>query len=187
MQQSTLKLIASASLAALVLTACGEQTVEEDAADAGAAGTTVEALPGTDTLASNPVDQGPILDVPENTIEYFETSVGDRVLFDTDGAVLDADDQAILTFQADWMLRYPDRTATIEGHADERGTREYNLALGARRAQAVFDYLVSLGVDPARLNVVSFGKERPVSICSDEICWSQNRRGTTVIDPAGLG
>ena len=187
MQQSTLKLIASASLAALVLTACGEQTVEEDAADAGAAGTTVEALPGTDTLASNPVDQGPILDVPENTIEYFETSVGDRVLFGTDSAVLDADDQAILTFQADWMLRYADRTATIEGHADERGTREYNLALGAHRAQAVFDYLVSLGVDPARLNVVSFGKERPVSICSDEICWSQNRRGTTVIDPAGLG
>lgn len=180
------------SIAALVALSACQSSVTEDSAQgaetaSGAAtattGTTESTLPATSGSGAS----GPVLAVEENTVRYFETNVGDRVLFDTDSAFLDANDQAILTFQADWLLRYPEREARIEGHADERGTREYNLALGARRAQAVHDYLVSLGVDSGRLEVVSFGKERPISVCSDEICWSQNRRGTTVVVPiAGL-
>ena len=174
-------------LSLLALAACAGTATEEDAA--GTATTTATTGVETSTLSGGTVDTGPagpVLTVPENTVEFFETSVGDRVLFDTDSNALDPDDIAILTFQADWLLRYPERTATIEGHADERGTREYNLALGARRAQAVFDYLVSRGVDPSRLTVASLGKERPISLCANEICWSQNRRGVTVID-AGAG
>jgi peptidoglycan-associated lipoprotein len=171
-------------LSVLALAACAQTATEDDASasaggeTAGATTTTTQPLPPADGGAA-----GPVLDLVENTIDYFETQVGDRVLFGTDSAFLDADDQAILTFQADWMLRFPERTAVIEGHADERGTREYNLALGARRAQAVFDYLVLLGVEPNRLQVVSYGKERPISLCADEICWSQNRRGATIINP----
>ncbi|MGB0499314.1 MAG: peptidoglycan-associated lipoprotein Pal [Rubricella sp.] len=123
---------------------------------------------------------------PEDSVEYFTAEIGDRVFFATDSSSLDVAAQTTLTFQADWLLRYPDRTVVIEGHADERGTREYNLALGARRAQAVYDYLVSLGVPASRLTTVTYGKERPVALCSNESCWSQNRRGVSVIS-AGSG
>jgi len=108
-------------------------------------------------------------------------NVGDRVFFDTDQSSLRADARATLQRQAAWMNQYPNIKVNLEGHADERGTREYNLALGARRANSAKDYLVSLGVQPARIQTISFGKERPVALCSDESCWAQNRRAVTVV------
>ncbi len=108
-------------------------------------------------------------------------NVGDRVFFDTDSSALRGDARATLQRQAAWLNQYPDVQVTVEGHADERGTREYNLALGARRANSAKDYLVSLGVAPSRIQTISYGKERPVALCSDESCWSQNRRSVTVV------
>ena len=108
-------------------------------------------------------------------------NVGDTVHFDYDKyAVLDAD-KATLQRQAAWLAKYPNIKVTIEGHADERGTREYNIALGARRANAVKEYLVSLGVSAARVDTVSYGKEKPICAESTESCWAQNRRGLTII------
>ncbi|GAB5448800.1 peptidoglycan-associated lipoprotein Pal [Gymnodinialimonas sp.] len=117
---------------------------------------------------------------------YFNEVVGDRVLFAVDQSTLSSEAQAVIAAQAQWLLANPEFTALIEGHADEQGTREYNLALGARRAAAVREYLVSQGVPDARLRTISYGKERPLQICSDEACYSQNRRAVTVIS-AGLG
>ena len=109
------------------------------------------------------------------------TNVGDRVFFDTDKTALMDEGKATLTRQAAWMKLYPNLTFSVEGHADERGTREYNLALGGRRATAAKDFLVSLGVDGSRLNTVSYGKERPVCLESSDDCWAQNRRAVTVV------
>ncbi|MBI1260991.1 MAG: peptidoglycan-associated lipoprotein Pal [Rhizobiales bacterium] len=119
--------------------------------------------------------------ITPGSAEDFVTNVGDRVFFDTDKSSLLPDGQATLARQAAFMNQYPSKTFTIEGHADERGTREYNLALGARRANAAADYLVSLGVDAARLKTISYGKERPVCLESNETCWAQNRRAVTVL------
>jgi peptidoglycan-associated lipoprotein len=113
--------------------------------------------------------------------EYFRVTIGDRVFFETDSSALDAAAQATLAGQAAWLAQNPGTSLTIEGHADERGTRAYNLALGARRAQAARDFLLAQGVPAARMNTVSFGKERPVALCSNESCWSQNRRAVSVI------
>lgn len=112
---------------------------------------------------------------------HFQQVVGDRVFFAVDTATLSAQAQSVLQAQANWLLANTDFTATIEGHADEQGTREYNIALGARRATAVREYLVQLGVRESRLKIVSFGKERPVEICSEESCYAQNRRSVTVL------
>ncbi|WP_439649803.1 peptidoglycan-associated lipoprotein Pal [Gymnodinialimonas ulvae] len=117
---------------------------------------------------------------------YFNQVVGDRVLFAVDQSTLSPEAQTILNGQADWLMSNPEFTALIEGHADEQGTREYNLALGARRAAAVQEYLISRGVPGTRLRTISYGKERPIEICSTEACYSQNRRSVTVIS-AGLG
>jgi peptidoglycan-associated lipoprotein len=114
----------------------------------------------------------------------FTTNVGDRVFFETDSSELTSTAQATLTKQATWLSRYANYSFTIEGHADERGTREYNFALGARRAQATHDYLVSKGISASRMRTVSFGKERPVATCDDISCWSQNRRAVTVLSGA---
>ncbi|WP_395015574.1 peptidoglycan-associated lipoprotein Pal [Dongia sp.] len=118
-----------------------------------------------------------------STDEYFRSKAGNNVLFDTDRYALSADGQRTLQRQAIWLQQFPRRTVTIEGHADERGTREYNLALGERRAQAILDYLVALGVDPKRLKTISYGKERPLCTAAEEACWSQNRRGVSTLDP----
>ena len=115
---------------------------------------------------------------------YFQATVGDRVFFEVDQSTLSASGRATLDGQAQWLLDNPDYAAVIEGHADERGTTEYNIALGARRASAVQEYLFAQGIALGRLQTVSFGKERPVEICSDEICYAQNRRGVTVLGPA---
>lgn len=112
----------------------------------------------------------------------FVVNVGDRVFFETDSSDLTPTAVGTLDRQAAWLARYPRYTILLEGHADERGTREYNFSLGARRAQAVRDYLTSRGVNGSRLRTVSYGKERPVAVCNDISCWSQNRRSVTVLD-----
>lgn len=116
---------------------------------------------------------------------YFQQSVGDRVFFVVDESTLNDGARQTLDAQASWLLQNTDYTAVIEGHADEQGTREYNVALGERRANAAREYLISRGVAGNRLRIVSYGKERPVEICSDEACYSKNRRAVTVLS-AGL-
>ena len=111
----------------------------------------------------------------------FVVNVGDRVFFESDRSELTAQSNATLEKQARWLQNYSQYAFTIEGHADERGTREYNIALGARRAQTVRDYLTSHGVNPQRMRTISYGKERPVAVCNDISCWSQNRRAVTVL------
>jgi len=112
----------------------------------------------------------------------FVVNVGDRVFFETDSTELTPQSRATLDKQAQWLTNYSQYSQfTIEGHADERGTREYNIALGARRAQAVRDYLVSRGIQAQRMRTISYGKERPVAVCNDISCWSQNRRAVTVL------
>ena len=112
---------------------------------------------------------------------YFNQTIGDRVFFAVDQSTLSDSARATLAQQATWLNTNADYAVIIEGHADEQGTREYNIALGARRANAVQEYLISQGVSAARLRTISYGKERPVEVCSDEACYSKNRRAVTVI------
>jgi peptidoglycan-associated lipoprotein len=114
-------------------------------------------------------------------------NVGDIVYFTTDSTDLSPEAQQTLTKQARWLNQYAQFTITIEGHADERGTREYNIALGAKRATAVRSFLASRGVNPSRIRTISYGKERPVAVCNDISCWSQNRRAQTVLNSRGAG
>jgi peptidoglycan-associated lipoprotein len=115
------------------------------------------------------------------SIAYFNQTVGDRVLFAVDQSTLSPEARTVLTGQANWLNQNPGYAAIIEGHADEQGTREYNLALGARRAAAVQQFLVSQGVAANRLRTISYGKERPIEVCSEEACYSRNRRAVTVL------
>ncbi|MCE1237584.1 MAG: peptidoglycan-associated lipoprotein Pal [Hyphomicrobiales bacterium] len=114
----------------------------------------------------------------------FVVNVGDRVFFTVDSSDLTPEARGTLDRQAAWLGRYPRYAVTIEGHADERGTREYNIALGARRATATRDYLMARGVPSTRLKTISYGKERPVAVCDQENCWNQNRRAVTVLGGA---
>lgn len=115
------------------------------------------------------------------SIAYFNQNIGDTVLFAVDQSTLTTEGRDILAGQAQWLMTNTGYSAIIEGHADEQGTREYNLALGARRAGAVQEFLISQGVGPARLKTVTYGKERPLAVCSDETCYAQNRRSVTVL------
>jgi peptidoglycan-associated lipoprotein len=150
--------LAAALCAALSVAAC---TNDKDLADASGFGAGA-ASPGS--------------------AQDFVVNVGDRVFFESDSTDLTSTATATLDKQAAWLQRYPRYTFLIEGHADERGTREYNFSLGARRAQAVNDYLASRGIAAGRIRTVSYGKERPVAVCNDISCWSQNRRAVTVLD-----
>jgi peptidoglycan-associated lipoprotein len=132
------------------------------------------------TPATGVGNLGPGGGAPGSQQEFLVT-VGDRVFFETDSSALTPTAQATLDKQAAWLNRYTNYRILIEGHADERGTREYNFALGARRANVVVNYLVSKGVNAQRITSKSFGKERPVAICNDISCWSQNRRAVTVV------
>jgi len=123
---------------------------------------------------------GPGQGAPGSQQEFLVT-VGDRVFFETDSSSLTPTAMATLDKQAAWLNRYTNYRILIEGHADERGTREYNIALGARRGSVVVNYLISKGVNGQRITTKSFGKERPVAICNDISCWSQNRRAVTVV------
>lgn len=146
---------AAAIAAALTIAACANRS--NDLASAG-----MSAAPGSQ--------------------QDFVVNVGDRVFFETDSSDLTPQARATLDKQAQWLSQYNRYTFTIEGHADERGTREYNIALGARRAQTVREYLVSRGIDAQRMRTISYGKERPVAVCNDISCWSQNRRAVTVLN-----
>jgi peptidoglycan-associated lipoprotein len=115
----------------------------------------------------------------------FTVNIGDRIFFDTDSSSIRADAQQTLARQAQWLNKYSQYRIVIEGHADERGTREYNLALGARRAAATRDFLTAKGVAANRMKTISYGKERPVAVCDDISCWSQNRRAVTTLSGAG--
>ncbi|MFT6224618.1 MAG: peptidoglycan-associated lipoprotein [Paracoccaceae bacterium] len=141
--------------------------------DGGGIGGTAQA--GFDGAAADPASPA-----------YFQAAIGDRVLFEVDQSTLTFAAQTTLAQQAGWLQVNTAYTAIIEGHADEQGTREYNLALGARRANAVQEYLVSQGIAGDRLRTVTYGKERPIEICSDETCYTQNRRSVTVLR-AGAG
>ena len=113
--------------------------------------------------------------------EDLATNIGDRVFFGTDSATVGADQRPVLERQATWLQQYRQLTVSVEGHADERGTREYNLALGQRRANAARDVLVSQNVAGSRIMTISFGKDRPAALGSDDQAWSQNRRAVTVL------
>ncbi|KAB2869612.1 MAG: peptidoglycan-associated lipoprotein Pal [Bauldia sp.] len=120
------------------------------------------------------------------TSQDFVVNVGDRVFFETDSVEFTSAAVATLNRQVQWLQQYPRYTFVIEGHADERGTREYNIALGARRATAVRDYFVARGIAANRMRTISYGKERPVAVCNDISCWSQNRRAVIVLNNAGV-
>ena len=117
---------------------------------------------------------------------YFQQTVGDRVLFEVDSSTLTPAGRATLDGQANWLTSNSDYLAIVEGHADEQGTREYNLAVGARRANTVREYLISRGISGDRLRTISYGKERPIEICSEEACYAKNRRAVTIISASGL-
>lgn len=161
-------------IAALALSACNNPD-RYGAGGAGGAG----GQGGIDTTGlgdpSNPA-----------SIAYFNQSVGDRVLFEVDQSTLTPDARTVLAAQAQWLLTNAGYAAIIEGHADEQGTREYNLALGARRAASVQNFLISQGVPANRLRTISYGKERPLEVCSEEACYAKNRRAVTVLS-AGAG
>ncbi len=165
MKRLTIALIGAAA----ILAACSDDGPDDDMDASASAG----------AGAGTGVEQGGL--PPADSVEYFNVVVGDRVFFGTDRHDLSAEAQETLRKQAEWLAANPNTSAVIEGHADERGTREYNLALGARRANSARAFLVSQGVDSGRLRTVSYGKERPVELCSDESCWSQNRRAVTVV------
>lgn len=145
-------------------------------ADAGAGGA---AGAGANTGVVSPASD------PTSPV-YFSQTIGDRVLFAVDTSTLTPAGQQTLIGQAQWLNQNTDYQAIVEGHADEQGTREYNIALGNRRANAVREFLVSQGVNSTRLRVISYGKERPIEVCASEACYSQNRRAVTVIAAGGL-
>jgi len=134
-----------------------------------------------DLKAAGGMNQGAAGAADPTSPVYFQQSIGDRVLFAVDQSTLSPEARATLDAQAAWLSTNADYNAIIEGHADEQGTREYNLALGARRANAVREYLQQRGIPASRLQTVSYGKERPIEVCSDEACYSKNRRAVTVI------
>ena len=134
--------------------------------------------PPMDTQAPQaPAPAGP---APGSQADFVASITSDTIHFDTDKSDIDDQDKQILQSQAQWLAKYPGKRITIEGHCDERGTREYNLALGERRANATKNFLAGLGVDPARMSTMSYGKERPIAMGSDEQSWAQNRRAVTI-------
>jgi len=141
---------------------------------------------GAGGMGAGGISQGGLGDPSDpNSIAYFNQTVGDRVHFAVDQSTLSPEAQTTLTQQANWLNSHPGYTAIIEGHADEQGTREYNLALGDRRANAAKNFLIANGVAGTRLQTVSYGKERPLAVCSNEACYTQNRRAVTVLGAAG--
>ena len=164
--------VALVSALALSLAACAKKKPEELPPPPATT------APTTSELPPPPADTGP---VPGSRADFLAQAGSDTILFDTDSYDIDSQDQAILTRQAQWLAKYPNVSVTLEGHCDERGTREYNLALGERRANAAKNFLVSAGVPASRISVISYGKERPVATGSDEASWAQNRRAVTVV------
>lgn len=169
-----------AALGLLLLAGCSSSPDTASGAAAGGAGAGPGA-PGAGGVSSSELG-GPGGSVTPGSQQDLEVNVGDRVFFAFDSAVLDDGARQTLQRQATWLQQFPSVSATIEGHADERGTREYNLALGDRRATAVKNYLVALGVAADRLRTISYGKERPADPGHDETAWALNRRAVTVVN-----
>ena len=172
------------ALAILALAACEsspEMTSSEAGAGAGGPATGQQGGPGSGVSSERMA--GPA----EGSAEDFVVNVGDRVLFGFDRYDLSPEARTIIENQVIWLKRYSGVSITIEGHADERGTREYNLALGERRANSVRDYMIALGIDSSRLRTISYGKERPVDPASTEEAWARNRRAVTVVEGAPAG
>jgi peptidoglycan-associated lipoprotein len=166
----TTSMLLLVSSAALALSACAKKAPE-----------TLPPAPA-DTApppvaTPTPTPTGP---VAGSQADFIANVTSDRIFFNLDDSGIDDEDRAVLGSQAAWLARYPNKRVTIEGHADERGTREYNIALGERRANAAKNYLASIGIDAGRINTISYGKERPVATGSDEASWAQNRRAVTV-------
>lgn len=179
MNKNSLKLAALA--AALALAGCGKKTPEQlpptppgEGAGAGAEGQQPGGGFGNEATVGGAA-------LPGSRADFLQSVPADRVLFETDSYSLDGEDRATLDAQINWLQRNSAVRVTIEGHADERGTREYNLALGDRRANAAATYFQSRGISASRMSVVSWGKERPAALGSDDSAWAQNRRAVTVI------
>jgi peptidoglycan-associated lipoprotein len=155
--------IAGAALIALSMAACSSNPEGKDGANGagGGFGAGGAATPGS--------------------AQDFVVNIGDRIFFDSDSTELNTTAITTLDKQAQWLSQYPRYSFTMEGHADERGTAEYNYSLGARRAQTARDYLASRGIAASRIRIVSYGKTRPVAVCNDISCWSQNRRAVTLL------
>lgn len=166
---------ATAMLLVLATTACTNPDRFSGGADGTGAGVNGGAGASAQDSASDP-----------NSPVFFNQTIGDRVLFAVDTSTITPEGKTILDGQVQWLLTNADYRAIIEGHADEQGTREYNLALGFRRANAVREYLVSRGVPAGRLEVTSYGKERPIEVCSEEACYAKNRRAVTVLSFAQI-
>ena len=162
--------ILSVFAAAALLAAC--ETAPDSTATSQGEGVSTMNQPA-ETTTSNALS--------ESSPEWFAVNVGDRVFFGFDKYDLSGEARRTLELQSAWLKKYPQYKVVVEGHADERGTREYNLALGERRANSVKDYLVALGIDPSRVETISYGKERPVALGHDEESWSKNRRSVSVI------
>lgn len=162
------RMIGILMVSAAMVSACGQKKIAElpPVAD------------GTGYGQNNNNGSGAI--IPGSQEDFVASVAADRIFFDTDRFNVDAEDQMTLQSQAQWLARYPNVRVTVEGHADERGTRDYNLALGERRANAAKNYLASLGINSARIQTLSYGKERPQALGSDERAWAQNRRAVTI-------
>jgi peptidoglycan-associated lipoprotein len=164
-------------LAAVALVAACE-TAPESTGNAQSSG-------ATNTSSSASTAPATRVEIQMGSQEDLVVNVGDRVFYAYDSSELSSEARATLEKQAAWLSKFGNVRVILEGHADERGTREYNLALGDRRANAAKDYLVALGINPARIKTISYGKERPAAIGSNETAWAQNRRGVMVVDNTG--
>ena len=160
--------ILSVFAAAALIAAC--ETAPDSSATSAGEGVSTTNQPSSTSSA-----------LSESSPEWFAVNVGDRVFFGFDKYDLSGEARRTLELQSAWLKKYPQYKVVVEGHADERGTREYNLALGERRANSVKDYLVALGIDPSRVETISYGKERPVALGHDEESWAKNRRSVSVI------
>jgi len=169
-----IKLLASALLV-FFLAACS--TTPKDTADSSGSGST-----STSSDVSSSAETTESASIEPGSQEDLIVNVGDRVFFDYDSSELDTDAQELLQDQVAWLKQYSDVSIIIEGHCDERGTREYNLALGEKRAQSVKNYIINLGISADRVSTISYGKERPAVVGSNDGAWAQNRRSVTIVN-----
>ncbi|HEY0900922.1 MAG TPA: peptidoglycan-associated lipoprotein Pal [Micavibrio sp.] len=163
--------------ALLPLAACSTKDSGADSVQVSDGSMAADPLGGTETMGADGLGG-----VTPGTQQDLVVNVGDRVFFGYDRYDVAPEGQRVLEMQAEWLKRYPQNNVTIKGHADERGTREYNLALGERRANAIKNYLVALGIPATRINTISYGKEQPAVMGSNEEAWAQNRRGVTEVE-----
>ena len=189
-QEFSMRLKALSAMAALLfVAACATPAEETQEASGSGAATTSSSSSSTTSSASAAQPAAKAMVKPAGPAagsqEDLVVNVGDRVFFDYDKFNVRPDQRSVLDKQVAWMKANPSVTVVVEGHCDERGTREYNLALGERRASAMKDYLTASGVNPERVKAISYGKERPVALGSNEEAWSQNRRGVTKVSGAG--